>query len=64
MEGGSRLPPGRLLDGEAERRTDDNGRGGRGLSVASGSPTPCYVLAPAAALSAPRRGLRSRDLAR
>lgn len=26
VEGGSKFPPGRLLDGEAERRTDDNGR--------------------------------------
>lgn len=26
MKGGSGFPPGGLLDGEAERRTDDNGR--------------------------------------
>lgn len=59
MEGGSRFPPGTLLDGETERRTDDNSRGGQGQSVASGSPAPCYVLAPAAALSALRGHLHS-----
>lgn len=35
-------------------------QGGQGLRVASGRPTPCYVLAPAATLSAPSWGLHSR----
>lgn len=59
VEGGSGIPPGILLDGEAERWTDDKSRGGQSQSVASGSLAPCYVLAPAAALSAPRGRLHS-----
>lgn len=58
-EAGSKFPPGRLLDGEAERRTDDNGREAGAWESPQGDLHPHCVLAPAATLSAPRWGLHS-----
>lgn len=45
VEGGSKFPPGRLLDGEAERWTDDNGTEARAWESPQGDlhPATCWL---------------------